>query len=241
VLVHGTLENMTFNWFSLAPLLKNAGYCVFALNYGEEPSRHLAVVPGSAYPGGTAPIEKSARELGAFVARVLAATGAATVDIVGHSQGGMMPRYYLRFDGGAGKVTHLIGLSPSNHGRRLGRLSRLTEAPRVLGSLLGPAQREQAAGSDFLRKLNAGGDTIPGVRYTVIETRYDEVIVPYTSAFLRGPDVTNILLQRACRLDLSDHATTPFDSIALRYVLNALDPAHAVPPTCRLVLAGQGG
>ena len=40
------------------------------------------------------------------------------VSLVGHSQGGMMPRYYLRFLGGAAKVDDLVGLAPSNHGTR---------------------------------------------------------------------------------------------------------------------------
>jgi len=106
---------------------------------------------------------------------------------------------------------------------------------------LGEAFRQQAVGSPFMVALNAGGDTEPGVRYTVIETRYDEVVTPYTSAFLSGPDVTNITLQDHCILDFADHLTTPYDSIALRYVLNALDPAHAVTPGCRPVIAGVGG
>jgi hypothetical protein len=92
-----------------------------------------------------------------------------------------------------------------------------------------------------MQQLNAGADTLPGVTYTVIQTRYDEVVTPYTSAFLSGPDVTNITLQDHCGLDLADHVTTPYDSIALRYMLNALDPARAVTPGCRLVVAGIGG
>ena len=46
---------------------------------------------------------------------------------------------------------------------------------------------QQEAGSAFLANLNAGGDTVAGVSYTVIESRNDEVVTPYTSAFLSGP------------------------------------------------------
>ena len=51
--------------------------------------------------------------------KVLAATGAKKVDLVGHSQGGMMPRYYIKNLGGASKVNTLVGLAPSNHGTTL--------------------------------------------------------------------------------------------------------------------------
>jgi hypothetical protein len=66
----------------------------------------------------------------------------------------------------------------------------------------------------------------------VIETRYDEVVTPYTSAFLSGPGVTNITLQEQCALDLGDHLAIIYDPIALHDVLNALDPAHATRPAC---------
>ena len=244
VLVHGTFANMTINWTALSPLLKNAGYCVFAFNYGQEAGRVLGF-PGASPPGGTGPVEDSARQLAAFVDRVRGATGAARVDLVGHSQGGMMPRYYLRFLGGAAKVHALVGLAPSNHGTTLGGLGSLVSllpgGSAGLGAACGAACSEQLAGSPFITALNAGHETEPGVAYTVIESRYDEVVTPYTSAFLSGPGVTNIRVQDGCPLDASDHLAIAFDRRALRDVLNALDPAHAVAAPCVVVLPGEGG
>ncbi len=246
VLVHGTLENMAYNWYTLSSLLSNEGYCVFALNYGQEPARVVGF-PGAVPAGGTGPIPASAAQLAEFVQHVREATHAAKVDIVGHSQGGMMPRYYLRFLGGAKSVHALIGLSPSNHGTTVGGFLSLLEllpggAGRAgIGLVCGIACEEQLAGSPFMEKLNAGGDTVRGVTYTVIETQYDEVVTPYTSAFLTGKAVTNIDLQQQCALDLSEHLATPFDHIALRDVLNALDPKTAQPPECSPVLPITGG
>ncbi len=167
---------------------------------------------------GTGDIAASAAELSAFVDRVLAATGASKVDIVGHSQGGVIPGYYLAVLGGAAKVATLVGLAPSNHGTTLWGLARLaTFYPWTVGFVVGawcPACLQQIAGSAFLDHLNAGGDTVPGVEYTVIETRYDEIVTPYRSAELQGPDVTNIRLQDDCRLDHSEHLSITFDHIA---------------------------
>ncbi len=246
VLVPGTLENMAGNWYTLSSLLSNEGYCVFALNYGQEAGRVVGF-PGALPPGGTGHIAASAGELAAFVEQVLSATGVAKVDIVGHSQGGMMPRYYLKFLGGAQRVHALIGLSPSNHGTTVDGLTNLLAllpgGPETGGLELacGPSCEEQFVGSPFLTSLNAGGDTVPGVSYTVIETRYDEVVTPYTSAFLSGPGVTNVELQQQCPLDASEHLATPFDHIALRDVLNALDPARAREPSCGVVAPIVGG
>ncbi|MER6751011.1 esterase/lipase family protein [Streptomyces fungicidicus] len=228
VLVHGTFGNSVDNWLGLAPYLKARGYCVYSLDYGQ--------LPGVPLFHGLGPTEKSAEQLDAFVDKVLAATGAAETDIVGHSQGGMMPRYYLRFLGGADEVNALVGIAPSNHGTTLNGLTRLLPQFPGAEDLLSeatPALADQVAGSAFLTKLNAGGDTVPGVRYTVIATRYDEVVTPYHSGYLTGPNVRNVLLQDLCPLDLSEHlAIGLFDRVAFHEVANALDPAHARPTTC---------
>ena len=38
ILVHGTLANENFSWQALSPMLANAGYCVYAFNYGANAS-----------------------------------------------------------------------------------------------------------------------------------------------------------------------------------------------------------
>ncbi|GAA3900117.1 esterase/lipase family protein [Streptomyces sp. NPDC007148] len=228
VLVHGTFANSVDNWLALAPYLEDRGYCVFSLDYGK--------LPGVPLFYGLGPIADSAGQLSTFVDKVLAATGSAEVDIVGHSQGGMMPRYYLKFLGGAAKVNALVGIAPDNHGTTLNGLTNLLPyfpgAEDLLSSAT-PGLADQVAGSAFLTKLNTGGDTVPGVHYTVIATKYDEVVTPYSSQFLSGSDVHNVLLQNLCVLDLSEHVLIGLtDRIAFHEVANALDPAHATPTTC---------
>jgi triacylglycerol esterase/lipase EstA (alpha/beta hydrolase family) len=238
VLVHGTFADMSNSWQAISPLLKNNGYCVFALNYGD--------YNGSGAIGvyGVDDIPTSAAELNAFVDKVLAATGAAEVDLVGHSQGGMMPRYYLKYLGGAAEVHTLVGLSPSNHGTTLDGLFVLSNffpgANQFTGALC-PACEQQRAGSAFITGLNSGGDTVPGVDYTVIQTRFDQVVTPYTSAFLSGSNVKNILLQNQCILDLGDHLSMPYDHIVGADVLTALDPAHPKGFLCTPIAPIAGG
>jgi triacylglycerol esterase/lipase EstA (alpha/beta hydrolase family) len=238
VLIHGTVFDMTLSWQALSPLLVNAGWCVFALNYGGS----FAANPVQ----GTETVEKSASELADFVRRVRAATGAAQVDLVGHSQGGgVLPRYYLSVLGGAPFVHRLIGLAPSNHGTDVDHfITLLNLVPGGSTLAFGPwcaACVEQFTGSAFLRRLNALPDTVPGVAYTVIESRDDEIVTPYQGAFLSGPNVTNILLQDQCALDSVDHIAITYDHIALQDVLNGLDPAHARQPACTPVLPLLGG
>lgn len=233
VLVHGTFANSTDNWLAFAPYLVNRGYCVFSLDYGQ--------LPGVPLFNALGPIDKSAEQLQVFVDKVLAATGAAKADLVGHSQGGLMPRYYLKFLGGAAKVNTFVGIAPDNHGTTLDGLTNLLPyfpGAEDLLSAVTPALADQIVGSAFLTKLNAGGDTVPGVHYTVIATKYDEVVTPYRSQFLTGSDVHNVLLQDLCPVDLSEHAAIGLiDRIAFHEAANALDPAHATTTNCASVFS----
>ena len=100
VLVHGTGGGQQTNWGAYGGFLANEGYCVYALTYGALPLPW----PLTAL-GGMGAQEQSAQQLKVFIDGVLAATGAKTVDLVGHSQGTLMPSYYLKHLGGATKVT----------------------------------------------------------------------------------------------------------------------------------------
>ncbi|MFF7592581.1 esterase/lipase family protein [Kitasatospora purpeofusca] len=241
VLVHGTFANRYENWLVLSPLLKSLGYCVFALDYGTVPGI-TSSGSGLLLPiGGLAPVADSAAQLGRFVDLVRAATGAAEVDLVGHSQGGMLPNYYLKFLGGAAKVGKLVALAPSNHGTTLDGITNLAPYfPRVAELIYTAcaACRDQAVGSDFNRRMASRPDTVPGVRYTVISTVYDEVVTPYRSQFLDGAGgagaaaVDNEVVQAHCPLSLAEHVAVAFAPTALHLVTNALDPAHATPVLC---------
>ena len=164
--------------------------------------------------------------------RVLAATGARKVSMVGHSQGGMMPRYYVKFLGGLTKVDDLVGLVPSNHGTQdTGPGNPLSES---LTGALCPACAQQSAGSPFLTNLNAGDETPGHLSYTQITTRYDEVVTPYLSAYLApGKKTTNITLQDLCPHDTSEHVIIPTDPVAIALVLNALGRKGPADPAFR--------
>ncbi len=244
VLVHATLADEGSNWVTLAPLLANEGYCVYSFNYGET-AASLPIIPFIT-PGridGLGHIERSAEELSSFVSKVLSKTKAAKVDLVGHSQGGMMPNYYIKFLGGAAKVNELIGLAPSNHGTTLSGLTTLLEefpfASEIVGGLLelfgAPSLPEQEASSAFIKKLFGSGEpVVAGVRYVVIETEHDEVVTPYAHAFLSGSNVTDITIQSQCPKDPVAHIGMFDDSPSLQNVLNQLSssPNPSFSATC---------
>jgi triacylglycerol lipase len=244
VLVHGLGSTMGQNWATYAPLLANNGYCVFALTYGLD--------PGEQYVGGLQPMEDSSADLAAFVDRVLAATGASKVDLVGHSEGTVMPQYYLKFRGGAAKVDKYVAITPIYHGTTLlgigSLLAALEAAYPEQSAQFAASFNEQCGscqeflrGSAFLQHLYADGVyAVPGVAYTTIMTRYDELVTPYTSGRLDAPNATNLVVQDQCGLDFADHVAMAFDPTVGQDVLNALDPAHRKPVPCRLVVPGVG-
>ena len=61
-------------------------------------------------------------------------------------------------------------------------------------------------------------------------TRYDEVVLPYTSGFLSpARSTTNIPLQDKCPADVADHLYIPMDQQAIAWTLEAFH--HDGPAT----------
>jgi pimeloyl-ACP methyl ester carboxylesterase len=225
ILVHGLGATADTNWSYMGPHLDDAGYCVFALTYGIDP-RSKAF----GGPGGAIKMEESAKELKRFVRRVRRHTHARRVDLVGHSEGTVMPRYYLERLGGARRVRRFVALTPLWRGTNLGGLPELAatnpqfSAPvlELIGSFCASCP-QFLPDSAYLADLNADGERIPGIRHTNIVTRYDELVTPYTSGVMRDGG-KNIILQDVCPADLSEHGAVAFDPAVARMVLNALDP-----------------
>jgi triacylglycerol lipase len=238
VLVHGTFGNQSTNWQTYAPLLHNKGYCVFALTYGVDQTG----VPGSEKFGGMTRMQDSARELKAFVAKVLRATGARKVDLLGHSQGTLMPNYYLKFLGGAPFVKRYVSLAPLWHG------TSVADPAAIAGPVFGAddestpvcvACGQFRSGSKFMQKMREGGVAVDGITYTNIMTEYDELVVPYTSGREKG--MKNVVVQDRCDTDFSEHFQIAADPVGAQVVLNALDPQSAKPIPCSVVLPFTGG
>jgi triacylglycerol lipase len=241
VLVHGLLANQTDNWQTISPLLANRGYCVFSLTYGTKPE---AAFPGY-QPGGLARMEESAQQLSDFVDRIRAATGAGEVDIVGHSEGSLMPDYYVKFLGGDRIVRNYVGITTLWHGTNLAGLASINQLGAAFGLSNGAEQAisgfcsscpEFLAGSPFITKLREGGIADPDVTYTSIVTRNDELVFPYTSGIEDAPNMTNLVVQKQCPLDQAEHVAMAADPVVAQDVLNALDPKHTAAVPCTLVL-----
>lgn len=242
VLIHGTWMNSYGTWALLAPMLVDAGHRVFTVNYGKDPGCFLGR-RRACY--GNAGLLDAQVEVGAFIDQVLERTGAAQVDLIGHSQGVAQARLYLTDSGGAGdpgqgvapKVRRLIGFAGSNHGTTasgIGTLGRWLNRKGWYGPLrnvLGQCAEDQMMDSEVMAHINRNGDTVPGVEYTMICSRYDEIVTPWRTQKLtpgEGATVQNLLVQDHGNVrDFSEHLALLYSPRALDLALEALDHAPA--------------
>jgi len=168
-------------------------------------------------PGlGFGDIRDSAAALATKVQQVRAATGAAKVDLVAHSEGGLVARYYLKFLGGTAYVGRYVSLGTPQYGTALANFATLVNCA---GSI---ACQQMTIGSSFLNTLNAGDDTPGSVVYTSIYTWNDEIVVPATTAVIDG-GASNVSVQQFCWLRVVGHLGLILDGTVYSIVQSALN------------------
>lgn len=96
---------------------------------------------------------------------------------------------------------------------------------RLLCRIGGQAALDQLVGSPAMAHLNRHGDSVPGVDYTMLCTRYDTVVTPWRTQFLEagpGARVRNVLVQQGAFADFSDHLAMLYSPHVIDLVLEAL-------------------
>src|SRR3954465_3658940 len=104
----------------------------------------------------------------------LPATGAAKVDIITHSMGGLSSRYFIKNLAGDAKVDEWVSLGGPNHGTDTANFC--FDASCV----------EMRQNSTFLKSLNSGDETPGAVNYGTWWSPCDEIINPDESVILSG-------------------------------------------------------
>ncbi|WP_327283289.1 MULTISPECIES: triacylglycerol lipase [unclassified Streptomyces] len=115
-------------------------------------------------------------QLGAYVDQVRRQTGAAKVDVVAHSLGSLVGRWYVKFGGGTATVDHWVSLAGPNHGTSTAWACALWDQ----------ACRDMTPGSYVVKNLNSGDETPGAVKYATFWSNCDEVVNPDSSVPLAG-------------------------------------------------------
>jgi hypothetical protein len=118
----------------------------------------------------------AARQLGWFIDHVRAATGAAEVDVIGHSMGGMVGRYYVSLAGGDGIVRNLVTIGSPHTGTEVSALG------------VGHPMRELVLGSPLLTRL-AAAPPPARTRVIAIWSRGDALVPGARQLALPGAEI----------------------------------------------------
>lgn len=165
--------------------------------------------------------------------RAVHARAGRPIDVVGFSQGGMVPRWSLKYwPDTRAMVDELVGIDPSNYGTLDSQLLCQVACP--------PAFWQQRTGARFLAALNEGPDRFGGIDYTVVYTITDEVVVPNlpprpASGLRDGPGAySEVAVQQVCPVHLAEHLSMgTTDPVGHAVVLDAL--AHDGPASAARV------
>ncbi|MDQ1720489.1 MAG: triacylglycerol lipase [Pseudonocardiales bacterium] len=178
-------------------------------------------------PGnGEGDLAAQAKVLADSARAAISRTGAASVDVVGYSAGGVVARLWLKQDGGAALARRVVTLGSPQHGTALASLGAL-----FAGQCPTACQQLDPA-SDLLARLNAGsGNEVPAAGPVVVSlwTGRDEVVIPPESAVLTG--ALNIEIQSVCPASTVTHSELPRDPLVAAMVAAELQASPPVPLT----------
>ncbi|MEV5481124.1 MULTISPECIES: esterase/lipase family protein [Streptomyces] len=161
LLLHGFIDNRSV-FVLLRRSLHRHGWChVEALNYSPL----------------TCDLRKAAELLGRHVTEVCARTGHRRVDIVGHSLGGLIARYYVQRLGGDAHVRTVVTLGTPHSGTRI--------APLMSAH---PIVRQMRPDSEVIAELSLPAPNCR-TRFVAFWSEADQVMIPATTARIDHPDV----------------------------------------------------
>ncbi|MFF7235997.1 alpha/beta fold hydrolase [Streptomyces collinus] len=161
VLLHGFIDNRSVFVLLRRSLVRNGGQRVESLNYSPL----------------TCDIRTAAELLGRHVEEICARTGSERVDIVGHSLGGLIARYYVQCLGGDLRVRTLVTLGTPHSGTRAVPLASAH-----------PIVRQMRPGSEVIEELSRPA---PGCRTRFVSfwSDLDSVMDPLEAACVDHPDL----------------------------------------------------
>ncbi|MEW5848252.1 MAG: lipase [Myxococcota bacterium] len=219
ILVHGTsvLPEENWGWVYLRTLsARGLQVCTVAL-----PVRALG------------DIQEASQYVVHAIRTVHARTG-RRVDVLGHSQGGLEPRWALKWwPDTRDMVDDLVTLATPHHGSWLANV--LSPLPCALKACL-----QMRRGSSFLEVLNRDDETPGAIDYTSLYSITDHAVLPASgqaSALLEG--AVNLAIQDVCPGRVVMHLAFAWDPVVVALVVDALthpggvDPARLPKGICR--------
>ena len=172
---------------------------------------------------GTGDLRRQAEHLADVAERVRDDAGAASMDVVGYSAGGVVARLWVREEGGAEMTRRVLTLGSPHHGT-----SQAALGAEFAGGCP-PACEQLVPDSDLLRRLNAGDETPAGPLWATVRSINDQVVTPVDSAALSG--ALNIVVQEVCPRATAAHNDLPSDPVVVAALSSVLGVAAPQAPS----------
>lgn len=173
---------------------------------------------------GTNDLRLQAEVLDGAVNAALVRTGAASVDVVGYSAGGVIARLWVADLGGGNVARRVLTIGTPHHGTDVAGLASAF-APDSCPT----ACQQLATDSDLLRELNAHDETPDGPLWVSLWTTSDELVVPPESAALDG--ALNFSVQSVCGSGAIEHGDLPRNPEVIALTVRELGQALPRLPT----------